>query len=155
VARGRMLDKCISTSRKVGSLRTDFHRLLYTWLIPHTDDFGLMDGDPYHIRYGVVPTLSRSEKQIIEALTAIKDAGLINWYRYNGTPVIEVVAFEEHQTGLHKRTTSKYQTLEDAYHSDDFRELPGTSAPTEGTEGTEQNGKSCLPDGSGKGTTDA
>jgi len=144
MANRRMLSKSISTSRKVGALKTDFHRLLYTWLIPHTDDFGLLDGDPYHIKHCIIPTLRRSEKQIVGALQDMGTVGLIYWYRLGDVIAIQVKAFDDHQTGLHKRTNSKWPDFINAQvevifedlapYNGNFRELPGTSATIEQNE---------------------
>jgi len=148
VANRRMISKSISTSRRFGELRTDFQRLLYLMLIPHTDDFGRIDGTPYHIRHCIVPTLRRSEKQIIDALIVLGEVGLIRWYRTDEQITIQITNFDEHQTGLHKRTESAWLSYEDAEsmpgfedlapESEKFREIPGNSRLIE-LNRTEQN----------------
>jgi hypothetical protein len=147
VAEKRMLSKVISVSEKVNSLPDIFDMLLFTWLIPHTDDFGRMPGSPKKIKALVVPMIdNKSTDDVENALHHLNDAGLIIWYIVNDTHYIQINNFEEHQTGLHKRTKSKIP--------EPFREVPGNSGKfqkvpseqnrteqnrTEG-KGTEQNG---------------
>lgn len=102
-----MVSKVISISEKVNSLSL-FGRLLYTWMIPHTDDFGRMPGSPAKIRALVVPMGDETVRDVEEALSDMSIRGLIQWYGVDGEKYIQIVNFDEHQQGLHKRTKSKY-----------------------------------------------
>lgn len=103
-----MLSKVISVSKKVNlRLKDHFSRLLYTWLIPQTDDFGRMTGCPHKIRALVIPMLEESYKDVEVSLTALHDAELIIWYEVDGERYLQITNFDEHQSGLHKRTNSK------------------------------------------------
>ncbi|MNL19082.1 Replication initiation and membrane attachment [compost metagenome] len=120
--------------------------LLFTWMIPHTDDFGRLAGSPAKIKALVVPMMDKGKREIEASLQRLAEKGLINWYEAEGEKVVQIIQFEKHQQGLHKRTKSK------------FPEFPGTSGnvqefPSEGkgTEGnrTEEKGREQIPPGGG------
>jgi len=118
MANRRMLSKSISVSKKVNRdlyqhLKAEgkdpcFGLLLFSWLIPHTDDFGRIDGDPYYIKHQIIPALPLTEDDIEVALNAMDEVGLIVWYNANGGKVIQIIDFDTHQKGLDKRTKSKF-----------------------------------------------
>jgi hypothetical protein len=71
----------------------------------------------------VLPTSSRTEEDFSAALTTLREVGLIDWYDSSEGQVIEITDFDLHQTGLHKRTASKFPGK--------FPELPESTALTE------------------------
>jgi hypothetical protein len=155
VAEKRMISKVISISEKVNMLPDIFDMLLFTWIIPHTDDFGRLAGSPAKVKALVVPMLDKSIKEVGDSIQRLHDQGLIHWYEVDGEKVIQVTNFEKHQQGLHKRTRSKFPDPPDK--SNEIRNIPGNSGnfPTfppegKGTEqkGTEENGR----EEEGKGT---
>jgi len=97
MANRRMLSKTISTSRKVNRL-PDRAALLYTWMIPHTDDYGRLEGDSLSIKAKVVPMRQITEKEIEEDLKILENNGLIKRYEINEEMYIEIIAFESFQT---------------------------------------------------------
>jgi len=127
MARGRMLSKSISTSRKFTDLAREagklgeFAQTLYLLLIPHSDDFGRLEGDPFTIKHLVHPASSRSERDFGSALQAMANVKLIKWYAKDGQQCVEIMQFERHQSGLHKRTNCFSRPRRT------FRELPGNS----------------------------
>ncbi|MCM3208523.1 hypothetical protein [Paenibacillus illinoisensis] len=121
----RMISKVISMSEKVGDLNNVFDMLLFTWMIPHTDDFGRLTGSPKKVNLMVVPHIEKSTTEVSESLGRLHDAGLINWYEVDGDQVIQINDFEKHQPGLHKRTKPKFPDPPD--HSGSFPEFPGSS----------------------------
>jgi len=142
MAERRMISKSISTSKKFGTLGSDLSRLLFLMIIPHTDDFGRLDGDTYTIKHQIIPTLNKTEKNIEKAIEELKLAGLINTWDVYGQSVIQVTNFDKHQQGLHKRTVSKYPDEQrDNGSSENVREIPGNSPRARGTElkGIEKN----------------
>lgn len=111
MARGRMLSKTLGTSRKFAATGTqagEFPQLLFSLIIPHTDDFGRMPGDAFTVKNRVFPTSPRSEQEFDAALVALERTQLIVRYDVRGAQVIQIVKFEEHQQGLHKRTKSEF-----------------------------------------------
>jgi hypothetical protein len=129
-----MLSRSISTSRKVTvelkarlknvRSKLEFVQLLYTWILPHADDFGRMEGDAATVKGTVMPNSTRDIDDVEWALQALHDVGLLLRYQIDGRMYLQVVAWEEHQSGLHKRTRSR------------FPEVPGDSGkfPRNGTE---------------------
>lgn len=116
-----MISKVISISEKVNGLSL-FGRLLYTWMIPHTDDFGRMTGSPAKVRALVVPMADETTSDVEQALQDMENRGLIKWYEVDGEKFIQIINFDQHQQGLHKRTKSKFP---DPPSNDD--EIPGSS----------------------------
>jgi hypothetical protein len=113
MAEKRMLSKVISISEKVNTLPDIFDMLLYTWLIPHTDDFGRMAGSPAKVKALVVPMLDRSIKDVEQSLGKLHNAGLVIWYEVNKEKFIQIDNFEKHQDGLKRRTVSKIPVPKD------------------------------------------
>lgn len=92
-----MLSKTVSTSRKVNRL-SDRAALLYTWLIPHTDDFGHTEGDALTIKGKVVPMRSNTIQEIEQDLELIEANDLLTQYEVEGEKYIEIKNFEAFQT---------------------------------------------------------
>lgn len=108
MAEKRMISKVISISEKVSNLPDVFDMLLFTWMIPHTDDFGRMAGSPAKVKALVVALLDRTKADVEASLERLNKEGLIIWYEIDGEKIVQIVNFEKHQQGLHKRTTSKF-----------------------------------------------
>lgn len=146
MAERRMISKSISVSERVNSMSL-FARLLFTWMIPHTDDFGRMTGSPMKVKALVVPMADETKDDVENALREMVEQDLIYWYSVDGKQYIQIKNFDKHQTGLHKRTKSKYPAPEEGtpvVGSASFREFPGNSGkapeiPLEQNR-TEQNG---------------
>jgi hypothetical protein len=143
MAEKRMISKSISISEKVNMLPDVFDMLLFTWIIPHTDDFGRLTGSPAKVKALVVPMLDKSIREIERAIKELHDAGLIIWYQVENDKYIQVINFDDHQQGLHKRTRSKHpdppENGEIPGTSGNFLNLPSELNRTEGNR-TEQNG---------------
>lgn len=117
MARRRSLSKSISISEQVDIL-SDRAALFFTWMIPHADDFGRLPGSARKLAALVIPlklnkpgwTVKEIESYLIEMSDA-KDEGnspLIYRYISENVQVIQLLTFDSHQDGLHKRTKSKY-----------------------------------------------
>lgn len=130
MAEKRMLSKVISVSKKVNlRISNHFTRLFYTWLIPHTDDFGRLTGCPHKLRALIIPMLSETHEDVEKSLMELHNIDLIKWYEVNGEQYLQVINFEEHQQGLHKRTQSKIPDPPDI--SRKFPEIPSELKGTE------------------------
>lgn len=95
-AKGRMIDRSISTSRKLSKV-SDRSALIFSWTIPHTDDFGRMDGDARMIRAVVVPLRDYTVEQIEESLKELEDVGLIERYTIKEDIYLQVTNFDTYQ----------------------------------------------------------
>jgi hypothetical protein len=128
VARARLIGKALSTSQRYAELHraagplAEFCQSLYPLLIVHADDFGRQAGDPFTIKHGVCPTSPRSLADVTQALHALHEVGLVAWYEVNGRKYLQIVEFDRHQQGLHKRTRSEFPDV-----SGNFQEIPGNS----------------------------
>lgn len=110
MARGRMISKSLGTSRKFAALSgplAEFSAALYPLIVSHTDDFGRLEGDSFTIKHRVWPTAHRDEPEFQGALEQLRSVGLIELYVVGDQQYVEVTRFDDHQTGLHKRTRSK------------------------------------------------
>lgn len=154
MARGRMLSKTLSVSRRFNAIAetaeelTEFTQLLYALLVPHTDDFGRMSGDPFSLKMTVLPASSRALGDFTAALNILHDVHLITVYEMNSDIWLQVNKFDEHQVGLHKRTESKIPSPLDGT-SRKFPEVPGNSwsrarAELNLTEGKGTEGKGII-----------
>lgn len=113
-AESRLIYNSISTSERVSSLGAK-GALLYTWLIPHCDSQGRLQGKPKVLKPLLVPFIDEiSTEDIEEALELMEEQRLIK--RYNdgsGRPLIQVLDWWEWQTGLRYKAPSHYQAPED------------------------------------------
>jgi len=139
MARGRMISKSLSTSRKFANAGSEFAQTLYMLIVSHADDFGRQSGDAFTVKHQVFPTSPRPEQEFESALVQLTDAGLITRYAVNGDLVLQVVGFEAHQVGLHKRSESRFP--DNPGTSGNFPENP-IRTELKGTEGngSEANG---------------
>jgi hypothetical protein len=116
-----MISKSLSTSEKFASLTTiagelaEFCQVLYPLIVSHADDFGRLQGDAFTVKHMCFPTSPRSKDQFAQGLSYLQDVTLIQWYQVEDKKYVQVLNFEAHQQGLHKRTESV------------FPEFPGSS----------------------------
>jgi len=96
MAIARMIHKKISISLQVNKLSIE-EKLLFTWLIPHTDDEGKIKGDPAYVKALVTPYLDWTIIQTKEFLLSLHKIGLIYYWEVGSEWFIEVVKFFEHQ----------------------------------------------------------
>lgn len=138
-----MISKVISISKKFNiQINDHFSRLLYLLLIPHSDDFGRLTGDPFKVKALILPMMKEVDWEDVEkTLGKLHGAGLINWYESSGEMYIQIINFDDHQQGLHKRTRSKFPEPPEV--SRKFPEIPSEQNRTEGNrteeKRTEQN----------------
>ena len=92
-----MVSKSISTSVKLSKV-SDFAALLFTWMIPHTDDYGRMDGSSLAVRGIVVPMRDKKDEDIKKALGELSKEDLIKVYVVNDRVYLQIDNFDKHQT---------------------------------------------------------
>lgn len=114
MANRRMLSKSISISEQANEL-SDFAALLFTWMIPHADDWGILPGSPKKVKALVIPMRKQTPKEVEKAIHELVSAVLVWWYEVEGEKYIQFRKWDKHQEGLHKRTKPK------------FPEYPGSS----------------------------
>src|SRR5260221_7944204 len=113
MARGRMLSCSLGTSRrfndvaKVGAELTEFAQLLFTLLVPHSDDFGRLSADSFTVKAKILPASTRTIEEFDTALLVLHAVNLITLYEIDGEFWLQISKFDEHQWGLTKRTKSR------------------------------------------------
>jgi hypothetical protein len=109
-AESRLIYNTISTSERIASLGVK-GALLYTWLIPHCDSQGRMQGKPKTIRITVCPLIEGiTTEDIAEALGLMEEQDLIIKYKdEKGRELVQVSDWWEWQTGLQYKSPSRYQ----------------------------------------------
>jgi hypothetical protein len=107
MAQKRMLNKSISTSKQVNRLSLK-HKLIFTWAIPHLDDYGRIDSDPEVLKAVICPMVKEiAVKDIMEFIDRcqLEDVGLIEEFK----DCLEFTGFDNHQTiSEEKRAKSKF-----------------------------------------------
>ncbi len=106
MARKRYISTDISLSGKIEELARrcgGYAVVLFTWMIPHADDWGRMEGDADKVFYTVTPrfaTLGRSPEDVEQALQAMHEIGLLHRYKIGCTWYIQfnMDTFYEYQT---------------------------------------------------------
>ena len=113
MARGRIISCSLSTSTKfyllykeAGPL-AEFCQSLYPLLVIHSDDCGRFAGDAFTVKMKCHPASPRSLDEFETALEALRSVGMIERGIVDGVACLQIVAFDQHQSGLHKRTESK------------------------------------------------
>jgi len=93
----RMLSRTISISKKLSKV-SDQAALLFSWIIPHVDDDGRIEGDPQTIKAQVVPR--RWNVELVETyLMELSDVRLINYYKTDPeNTFIEIIQFLRFQS---------------------------------------------------------
>jgi hypothetical protein len=145
-----MISKSLSTSEKRAALHraagplAEFSQGLYPLLIVHADDFGRLQGDLFTVQHVVDPSSPRQVNDFRVALTALDTVGLIQWYEVEGRQFVQIVDFEAHQVGLHKRTASRIPG-----NSGKFPEVPCQEKRREGKrreeKGTKDSSEPKMP----------
>jgi len=133
MANRRSLAKSISMSKKLNASlpkvlppeMVEFAQLLYTWMIPHCDDFGRLDADPWTVKMVVMPASQRPAEDFEAALEALDQVEALQLYESPQGRCMQLSNWNEFQEGLHKRTKSRFP--EPPARSGKFPEIPGNS----------------------------
>lgn len=89
MAQGRIINKSISLSEKANTI-SDAAALLYSWMIPHSDDFGLLQGSPMTIKALVAPMRSWSIEQVKTFIDEMVDVGLVRVVKYEAKTYYQI-----------------------------------------------------------------
>lgn len=115
MARGRMISKSLGSSKKFADLGTataglaEFAQLLFILLVVNADDFGRLDGDAFTAKFACFPTSPRPLEDFECALEHLVRAGLVARYLTEAHKhVVQIQQWERHQSGLNKRTRSRF-----------------------------------------------
>lgn len=108
MSRRRYLSTDISLDSQVNRLAVeygDFAALVYTWMIPHADDAGVISGDLDRLLMLVLPgRRDKNTGDLAAALDGMQAVGLITW---DGEGVYLPESFFKHQTYISEERRSK------------------------------------------------
>lgn len=93
----------------------EFCQSLFPLLVAHSDDFGRLQGDGFTIKHACLPFSPRTVDDFDVALGYLSSVKLIQRYEHGDEVFVQIEKFDEHQTGLHKRTASKYPPPDQAH----------------------------------------
>jgi hypothetical protein len=129
MSRRRYISTDISTDTQVNRLARsggDFAAMLYTWLIPHADDDGIIYGDEEEIILQVIPgRRDKSLQDVIAALDAMVKLDLITWDREGRRILFPAVSFYKYQTYI--REERRRDAPKSPPSTDDRRAAPQSS----------------------------
>lgn len=109
MARGRMIDKRISNSKKLG-LISDKGRVLWFMIYPHLDRDGRIAFDDLgDLKAEIIPLFEKwSLKKITQALIELDNIGLIKLYSYQKKEIaVQYSRFRDFQTGMRYKREAK------------------------------------------------
>jgi len=108
MAQKRMLNKSISLSAQVNKLNLK-EKIIFTWSIPHLDDYGLLDSDPEVIKAMVIPMIKEiTMRDINQFVKRAEELGLIVEYQ----DCLEFTGFDNHQSiSAEKRAKMKFSKV--------------------------------------------
>ena len=119
-----MIAKSISTSTRVSEVST-FAKLLFTWIIPHCDDFGHLDANPKIVKAIVVPLLDEGAVEVGKALDELESKKLVRIYESEGRRYLEIDKWDDHQTFKTDRPMNQQSPLPD----DEWNTMETTRKP--------------------------
>lgn len=100
----RMIYWKISYSKQLARC-TIFSKLLFTWLVPNTDDLGRMEGEPEILKGMIFPyDEAISVEMIRDALQELVKEKLIIWYQVDDNYYIQFPNFQKYQKLRSDRT---------------------------------------------------
>ncbi len=117
MAKARLISCSLSTSKKFNSLYkiagalAEFTQSLYPLIVIHCDDFGRMAADGFTVKMRCHPGSPRTEDDFSSALRFLQSSGMIQVDSCNSGLFLQIADFDEHQSGLHKRTSSKFPEI--------------------------------------------
>lgn len=107
-----MISKSISTSTRLSEV-SNFAKLLFTWIIPHCDDFGHLDANPKIVKAIVIPLLEEGAADVQKALGELEERKLVRFYEAEGRKYLEVDKWDDHQTFKTDRPLNQQVPLPD------------------------------------------
>lgn len=135
-----MLNRAISTSKRMADLADDTSRMLFAWMIPHFDAEGRMKGDPALFRSIVCPRLTHiTIEKVEECLRHWAKKRLILWYEIGDEKFIYCMNWNRQQRGLRKEREAVSRNP--APPPELLRSNSGAAPPAATQNGMEWNGK--------------
>lgn len=137
-----MIAKSISTSTRISEVST-FAKLLFTWIIPHCDDYGHLDANPKIVKAIVVPLLDEGADDVKKALEELAVKKLIRFYETEGRKYLEIDKWDDHQTFKTDRPLNQHSPLpDDEWNTMETKRKPdGNKRKSKGSEANTSEAK--------------
>jgi hypothetical protein len=127
MARRRSISVEVSRDQALDSV-SEGAEILFLRGIPHADDFGRLDGDPYRLRACILPGRDYTTERVEGMRDELVKVGLWFTWTVDGVTVVSYrpTAWDRHQDGLRDRTRSKYPDPPENHpaHSQSFKGFP-------------------------------
>lgn len=147
-----MIDKKISVSEQVANMPIEA-QLIFTWMIPHADDFGLLPYSPRTIKALVIPMHDITAEDVGIHLETMVKNNLLRVFEYNGKKYYKINNFSQHQTLKKDRqpqTILEVQLLED--HKENWEKISKLVQEEDKSEELEDSGFQMVPEPKGTET---
>lgn len=120
MARGRMLDRAFTKSKKINALHRD-HRLAYAMILPYLDKEGRINAENIVLKANVFRWSDYTLDEIAAAVKAIAEVGLARLYADDdNAAILEFTNFLEHNSPNKKEAASEFPSPD----SDGVRAVP-------------------------------
>ena len=106
----RIIKESICCSETIDELSW-FEEVLFYRLIVNCDDYGRTDGRAKMLKANLFPLKNVTERQITEAINSLQSVGIVQVYKYDRRPYLQIVNWSKHQSIRNKR--SKYPSPDD------------------------------------------
>lgn len=116
----RIIKESICTSDTIDELSW-FEEVLFYRLLTYVDDYGRGDGRVKVIKGKVFPLKDLSLEEVSEAMKKLSKVGLIQKYKVNEHPYIQMTTWKNHQNIRNKK--SKFPPIEDGEIVNDCEQL--------------------------------
>ena len=144
MAQRRMINISIAYSESVNAM-TEWAQLAFVFALPHLDDFGIIPGSPAKLKAITKPLSERPPDEFASAASEWIRHEIVRAYLGDdGRVYLRAVNFDHYQSGLNKRTRSRFPDDGRRITADEYLNLPNLAGKFREVplqlNGTEPNG---------------
>lgn len=125
MANRRMIHRNVSVCEQLADCSI-LARLLYTWGLPHSSDWGVLPGSPRRLKAQVLPMSPETVGEIASAIEELVAAGLWQRFTHEGADYLCYPTFDKYQD-IHNRTSNPRDGMPLPPNNGDTKQLPATS----------------------------
>ncbi len=125
MANRRMIHRNVSVCEQLADCSI-LARLLYTWGLPHSSDWGVLPGSPRRLKAQVLPISPETVGEIASAIEELVAAGLWQRFTHEGADYLCYPTFDKYQD-IHNRTSNPRDGMPLPPNNGDTKQLPATS----------------------------
>ena len=101
-----MISGSIATSESFNAM-SEYARLTWCMILPHLDDYGVIEGGAVKIKALTQPLTSRCVADVADAVREMIEAEILTAYVVEKRVYLRAASFEHHQVNLHKRASPR------------------------------------------------